>query len=74
MLSGATDSNARFAELPGFLVGDAEAVAAQGYRACMKGVVIIVPGVVNLAATLASRATPKWLLRRIAGMLARRTA
>jgi hypothetical protein len=35
-------------------------------------VVIKVPGIVNLAATLASRAAPKWLLRRIAGTLARR--
>ena len=61
----------RLAKLPGFLIGDAEVVAAEGYRACMQGVVIKVPGIVNLAATLASRATPKWLLRRIAGTLAR---
>jgi hypothetical protein len=38
----------------------------------MKGDVIRIPGVVNQAVTLASRATPKWLLRRIAGTLARR--
>jgi hypothetical protein len=39
----------------------------------MDGAVITVPGAVNLAVTLAARATPKWLLRRIAGTLARRT-
>ncbi len=71
MLSGATDANARLAKLPGFLVGDADAVADEGYRACMQGVVIQVPGVVNQAVTLASRAAPKWLLRRIAGTVAR---
>jgi short-subunit dehydrogenase len=71
MLSSATAANARLAKLPGFLIGDAEVVAAEGYRACMQGVVIKVPGIVNLAVTLASRATPKWLLRRIAGTLAR---
>ena len=59
--------------LPGFLVGDAEDVAAQGYRACLKGDVICVPGVANLAATLTGRATPKWLLRRISGVMGRYT-
>jgi short-subunit dehydrogenase len=72
MLSTATAANARLAKLPGFLIGDAEVVAAEGYRACMQGVVIKVPGIVNQSAALASRATPKWLLRRIAGRLARR--
>jgi len=47
-------------------------VAADGYRACMKGEVIKVPGVVNLAATLAGRATPKWMMRRVAGGLFRK--
>jgi short-subunit dehydrogenase len=74
MLRGAKDANARLASLPGFLIGDADAVAADGYRACMQGAAIEVPGAVNLSAALASRATPKWLLRRIAGAFARRTA
>jgi len=73
MLSGAVEANARLAHLPEFLIGDADEVAAEGYRACMEGAVITVPGAVNRAVTLASRATPKWLLRRIAGTLARRT-
>ena len=74
MLSSATSANARLAKLPGFLVGDADTVAEEGYQACMQGVVIRVPGVVNQAVTLASRATPKWLLRRVAGTLARGAA
>ena len=72
MLSSAVEANARLARLPGFLIGDVEQVAEEGYRACMDGAVISVPGVVNQAVTLASRATPKWLLRRIAGTLARK--
>lgn len=72
MLSSAVEANARLARLPGFLIGDVEQVADEGYRACMEGAVISIPGVVNQAVTLASRATPKWLLRRIAGTLVRR--
>jgi len=47
-------------------------VAAAGYKACMNGEVVRVPGVANLAATLAARATPKWLLRRMAGTVTRK--
>jgi uncharacterized protein len=72
MMANAAAGNSQFARLPGFLVGDAAAVAADGYRACMRGEVIKVPGVVNLATTLAARATPKWLLRGLSGVVARR--
>lgn len=58
---------------PGFIVGNVQDVAAQGYRACQKGDAICVPGAVNLAATLTGRATPKWLLRRISGVMGRYT-
>jgi hypothetical protein len=60
-------------KIPGFIIGDVENVAAQGYRACLKGEVICVPGAVNLAATLTGRAAPKWLLRRISGVMGRYT-
>ena len=72
MLTGATQSNPQLAKLPGFLIGDVDAVAADGYRALMRGKVIKVPGAVNLAGTVAGRATPKWLLRRISGTLLRK--
>ena len=52
-------------------IGDVNVVARDGFNACMKGDVICVPGVVNQAAVLASRSTPKWLLRRVAGLLGR---
>ena len=60
-------------KIPDFVVGDVANVAAQGYRACLKGEVICVPGAVNLVATLTGRATPKWLLRRVSGVLGRYT-
>jgi len=62
----------RFAQLPGILVGDTQEVAAEGYRACMAGEVLTVPGVLDHAVTMAGRATPKWLLRRVAAGLGRR--
>lgn len=71
MLDAVQDANSRLAQLPRFLIGDVAAVAADGYQACMKGEVIRVPGVLNLAATVAARATPKWLMRRIAGTIGR---
>jgi short-subunit dehydrogenase len=71
MLTSAIETNAQLARLPRVLIGDVDAVAAEGYRACLAGEVICVPGVVNRAATLAARATPKWLLRRVAGALGR---
>jgi len=72
MLSHATKANAQLGKLPGFLVGNVDEVAAAGYQACMRGDVIKVPGVLNLTTTLAARATPKWLLRRVAGTVTRK--
>ncbi len=72
MLETATAANDQLGKLPGFLVGDVNAVAEAGYKALMRGEVIRLPGVANLAATLAARATPKWLLRRVAGTVTRK--
>ncbi|MBX3588303.1 MAG: SDR family NAD(P)-dependent oxidoreductase [Ramlibacter sp.] len=72
MLSSATQANARLGQLPGFLIGDVDDVARQGFEACLKGEVICVPGVVNRAAMLASRGSPKWLVRRLGGLMGRK--
>jgi hypothetical protein len=70
MLTGATVANARLAELPGFLIGDADAVADHGYRACMQGgTVIKIPGVVDHAVTRAMRRSSHFGVAR--GELAR---
>jgi short-subunit dehydrogenase len=72
MLRSARHENRRLEGLPDFIVGDADQVAAEGYAACLAGEVIRVPGVLNQAATLAGRATPRWLLRQVTGAVARR--
>ena len=73
MVAKATEANDKLTSIPAFLVGSVAEVAADGYRACLRGEVITVPGIVNLATTLASRATPKWLLRSLSGMVTRRS-
>lgn len=73
MLGHAAQANSKLSELPAFVIGDVDDVARQGFEACMKGDVICVPGVVNRAAMLASRSTPKWLVRRIGGMIGRKS-
>lgn len=71
MLSTAASASSQLTKLPGFLIGDVDKVAEEGYEACIKGDVIKVPGAINLAAILAGRVTPKWLLRRVSGTLGR---
>lgn len=72
MLDSARQASKELTKLPGFVVGSAEAVADEGFEACVRGEVIRVPGALNLAAILAARATPKWLLRRVSGAMVRR--
>ncbi len=72
MLTQAAGANQKLSALPDFLVGDVTDVAQQGFDACMKGEAICVPGAINRAAMIASRGTPKWLVRRIGGLLGRK--
>ncbi|MBX7200995.1 MAG: SDR family oxidoreductase [Rhodospirillaceae bacterium] len=72
MLDAAKDANARVGRIPQFLIGDVHDVARQGFDACLRGETICVPGVVNRAAMIASRSTPKWLLRRLGGIFGRK--
>lgn len=72
MLTQAAGANQKLSALPDFLVGDVLDVAAQGFAACLRGDAICVPGAINRAATLASRGAPKWLVRRIGGLLGRK--
>lgn len=72
MLSAAKGANDKVGRIPDFLVGEVKDVARQGFAACMKGEVICVPGAINRAAMIASRGAPKWLVRRLGGMLGRK--
>jgi hypothetical protein len=55
--------------VPDLLVSDAKMVAREAYRGCMKGTAVVVPGSLNLVTTLSARATPKWLVRRLTGLI-----
>jgi short-subunit dehydrogenase len=72
MVQGAMDANAKMRQIPEFLIAKADDVARLGFEACMRGDVICVPGVINRAAMIVSRGTPKWLIRAIGGALGRR--
>jgi short-subunit dehydrogenase len=74
MMSMAQEKSQGLSKIPAFAIGDVEDVAAQGYKACLKGEVICVPGAVNLVATVAGRTVPKWLLRRVTGIVGRYSA
>jgi uncharacterized protein len=72
MLAHAAGANDKLSQLPGFLVGEVGQVADSGFAACLRGDVICVPGMVNQAAMVASRAAPKWLVRRLGGLFGRK--
>ena len=72
MLNAAKRANAKVGQIPDFLVGEVSDVAREAFEACMNGDVICVPGVINRAAMIASRSTPKWLVRRLSGFLGRK--
>jgi short-subunit dehydrogenase len=72
MLTQAAGANDKLSQLPGFLIADVQDVAQLAFSACMRGDAICVPGAVNQAAMIASRGTPKWLVRRIGGLLGRK--
>jgi len=59
--------------LPEFLIGDARGVAQEGYDACMKGRALVAPGLPNALGTTLVRMYPRWLVRRVGGLIGRRT-
>ncbi len=58
-------------ELAGPFLSDARQVAQEGYRACMNGEVIRVPGLMNQAMVAWSQYQPRWLVRFFSGLAAR---
>ncbi|MFK8016524.1 MAG: SDR family NAD(P)-dependent oxidoreductase [Gammaproteobacteria bacterium] len=74
MLKGAQDGSPALKNMPKFLISDVDDVAKSGFDACLRGDVISVPGALNLAATVTGRAMPKWLLRRLSGVVGRYTS
>lgn len=60
-------------ELAGPFLASAREVAEEGYRACMAGEAIRVPGLMNQAMVTWMHYQPRWLVRMAAGMLSRST-
>lgn len=58
-------------DVPPGLAMTPEAVAQAGYRACMAGRVIQVPGVANELAANWARLQPRWLVRGVTGLFGR---
>ena len=73
MMEKAQAGSESLTRIPRMMVSDVEDVAREAFKACMKGEAVVVPGSLNLAGTLMSRATPKWLVRRLGGWLGRST-
>lgn len=72
MLDAAKSANAQLSKIPDFLIAEVGEVARLGFEACMRGDTVCVPGAINRVAMIASRATPKWLVRSLGGFVARR--
>jgi len=73
MVDRAQSENASAQLLPEFLVGDARSVAREGYDACMRGRAVVAPGLPNLLGTTLVRMYPRWLVRRVGGLIGRRS-
>jgi short-subunit dehydrogenase len=71
MLTSMEKLDPSFTKTIAFTVTSVEQVADEGYQACMAGEVIRIPGYVNLLTTMSSRAVPRWVVRRITGLLGR---
>jgi uncharacterized protein len=72
MLAQASDANSKLSQLPSFLIADVEDVARTALEAMLRGDAICVPGAINQLGTLASRTAPKWLVRKVGGLLGRK--
>ncbi|MGO8799878.1 MAG: SDR family NAD(P)-dependent oxidoreductase [Roseiarcus sp.] len=59
--------------IPSLAVMDAEAVAKKGYSACLSGKAVQVAGLANSVAASGVQILPRWLVRTVGGVIARRT-
>jgi short-subunit dehydrogenase len=59
--------------IPSLAVMDAKAVAREGYSACLSGRPLQVAGLANNVAVSGIQLLPRWLVRRVGGIIARRT-
>ncbi|HKM80986.1 MAG TPA: SDR family oxidoreductase [Candidatus Acidoferrum sp.] len=72
MVEQAKEESALARHAPDFLVSDAAAVAREGVKACLAGRVIDVPGAPNRLTAHFVRFYPRWVVRSVLGLVARR--
>ncbi len=72
MLAQAKNANDKLSQLPRFLIADVDEVARSALEATLRGDAICVPGAVYQLGALASRSAPKWLVRKMGGLMGRR--
>jgi short-subunit dehydrogenase len=72
MVSEIQAGSSTAASLPKQLISDPKDVAAQAYKALMAGQVVLVPGLPNQVTAALAQVTPRWLMRYVTGLAARR--
>ena len=72
MLTQAQSANDKLSQLPSFLIADVKEVASTALEAMLRGDAICVPGAVYQLGALASRSAPKWLVRKMGGLVGRK--
>jgi hypothetical protein len=73
MVATAQQKSPALRRIPRFVFADAQTVAQKAFKACQNGDALLVPGFKNNLASVLSRATPKWLVRIITGIVGRAT-
>jgi uncharacterized protein len=72
MFAQAKNANDKLSQLPRFLIADVKEVASTALEAMLRGDAICVPGAVYQLGALASRSAPKWLVRKMGGLMGRK--
>lgn len=73
MVANAQKKSQRLLNIPNWVFADVETVAQKAFHGCLKGKAVVVPGTKNWLASVLSRATPKWLVRWVTGIVGRAT-
>lgn len=59
-------------QIPSLMLADARQVAEQGFDAAKRREVVRIPGISNRITTLFMQSQPRWLVRRLGGVIGRR--
>lgn len=73
MFDRAHEEHSSARSVPEFLLSDVEAVAREGYEACMAGRAVVVPGLPNQLLAGAVGFYPRWIVRGLGGLIRRRS-